>query len=81
MVFCPLLKMGENISKKFNKNLSSKYSPKLLDHTEQSAADALKTASKERFKKQQKQLKIADKITRVSKNSPQNNSETNEEEI
>ena len=51
--------MGENISKKFNKNLSSKYSPKLLDHTEQSAADALKTASKERFKKQQKQLVIS----------------------
>ena len=51
--------MGENISKKFNKNLSSKYSPKLLDHTEQSATDALKTASKERFKKQQKQLVIS----------------------
>ena len=51
--------VGENISKKFNKNLSSKYSPKLLDHTEQSATDALKTASKERFKKQQKQLVIS----------------------
>ena len=42
---------------------------------------------KERFKKQLKQPrdlignKIADKVTRVSKTSPKNNSETNEEEI
>ena len=29
-----------------SKNLSSKYSQKLLDHAKQSATDALKTASK-----------------------------------
>ena len=46
-----------------------------------------KLCQKEQFKKQQKQLvniienKIADKITRGSKTSPQNNSETNEEEM
>ena len=34
--------MGRNISK----NVSSKYSQKLLDHAKQSATDALKTASK-----------------------------------
>ena len=68
-------------------NLSSKYSQKTLDHAKQFATDALKIFSKERFKKQQKQLailignKIADKITRVSKSSPQNNSVTNDEEI
>ena len=44
----------DNISK----NLSSKYSQKLLGHAKQSAMDALKTASKKQFKKQQKQLVI-----------------------
>ena len=34
--------MGKNISK----YLSSKYGQKLLDHAEQSAADAIKTSSK-----------------------------------
>ena len=38
------------------KNLSCKYSKKLLDHGKQSARDALKTTSKKQFKKQQKKL-------------------------
>ena len=38
------------------KNLSCKYSQKLLDHGKQSARDALKTVSKKQFKKQQKKL-------------------------
>ena len=38
--------MGENVSK----NLSSKYSQKLLDHAKQSATDALKTASERAIK-------------------------------
>ena len=47
--------MGENVSK----NLSSKYSQKLLDHAKQSATDALKTASERAIKKkQQKRLVI-----------------------
>ena len=38
--------MGKNISKNIYKNLSGKYSLKLLDNAKQSATDALKTASK-----------------------------------
>ena len=52
--------MGKNFGKKINKNLSGKYSQKLLDHAKKSAIDAFKTASKKKkqFKKQQKQLVI-----------------------
>ena len=32
--------MGKNIGKNISKNLSGKYSQKLLDHAEQSVADA-----------------------------------------
>ena len=70
--------MPRKIGKNINKNLSSKNSQELLDHTKQSATHALKTASK-RLKKQQKQLvilsgnKIANKITTKS---PQNTSDT-----
>ena len=45
--------MGKNVGKK-SKNLRSKHSQKLLDHAKQSAIDARETASKKRFKKQQK---------------------------
>ena len=38
--------MGKTIGKNMTKNLSSKYSQKLLDKDEQSATDACKTASK-----------------------------------
>ena len=38
--------IGKNIGKNISKNLSSKYSQKLLDHANQSATDAIKTASK-----------------------------------
>ena len=45
--FLPFAKnMGKNIGKIINKNLSSSYNHKILDHTKQSATDALKTASK-----------------------------------
>ena len=37
--------MGRNMGKNISKNLSSKYSQKILDHADQSATDALKTAS------------------------------------
>ena len=75
--------MGENISQ----NLSSKYSQIIIDHAKLSATDAIKTASKRAIQKTAEAtgdligIKMADKITRASKNSPQNNSETNEEEI
>ena len=38
--------MGKNIGEIIRKNLSGKYSQKLLDHAKKSAADALKTSSK-----------------------------------
>ena len=37
--------MTKNIDKDINKKLSGNYSQKILDHTKESAADALKTAS------------------------------------
>ena len=39
-------------------NLSNKYGQKLLDSAKKSTTDAIKTAQKEQFKKQQKQLVI-----------------------
>ena len=50
--------MGKNVGKNISKNLSNKHSQKLFDHVKQPAADALKTASKKAFQKQQKQLVI-----------------------
>ena len=38
--------MGKNIGKNISKILSGKYSQKVLDHTKQSAPDAIKTSSK-----------------------------------
>ena len=81
------LTFARNMDKNISKNLSSKYGQKLLDHAKQSATDALKTASKRAIQKIAEAIgdlignEIADKITRVSKTSPQNNSETNEEKI
>ena len=66
---------GTNI----RKNLNSSYSQKFLGHAKQSATDALKTASKRASQKTAEATvdlignKIADKITRVSKTSPNNN--------
>ena len=86
--------MSEDVGKNISKNLSSKYSPgmlaaceKILNQAKQSATDALKSASKRVIQKTAKatadliENKIADKITRVSKTFPKNNSGTSEEEI
>ena len=43
--------MSKIIGRNIIKNLSSKYSQKLLDHAKQSAKDALKTASKKVIQK------------------------------
>ena len=72
-----------------SRNLSNKYSPgmldmcqKLLDHAKQSATDAFKTVSKRAIPKATEAIgdltgnEIAGKITNISKNSQQNNSET-----
>ena len=77
---------GKNFGKNRSKNVSNKYSHKGLDHTKQSATDALKTTSKRAIQETAEATcdlignKIADKITRVSKASPKNNLKTNEEE-
>ena len=87
MNFCILIEIwGEKIDKNISKTLSSKYSQNLLDHAKQSATDALETASKRVTQKKAEVTcdlidnKTADKITRVLKTSPQNNSVTNKQE-
>ena len=47
-----------SVAKNIDKNLSSKYSQKLLDSAKKSTTDAIKTASKKEFKKQQRHLVI-----------------------
>ena len=50
-----------SFAKNIGKNISSKYSQKLLDSAKKSATDAIETEKllqKEQFKKQQKQLQI-----------------------
>ena len=81
--------MGKNIGTNISKNLSGKYSPrmlavrqKLFDHAKQFATDALKTSSKRVIKKAAEATgdlignKTANKITKASKNIQQNNLET-----
>ena len=65
--------------KNISKDLSGKYSQKRFDHAKKSATHALKTSSKRVIQKTLEATgdlignKIANKITRVSKNSQQNN--------
>ena len=78
--------MGKSIAKSMSKNLRGEYSQKLLDHAEQSATNALKTSSKNVIQKTAETTgdltgnKITNRSTKVSRGSPQNNSEiiTNE---
>ena len=73
--------MGKNIGQNISKNLGVKCSQNLLDHTKQSATDALKTATERAIQKTAEATgdlignKNANRITKVSKTSPQNNSE------
>ena len=84
--------MGINIGKNISKSFSGKYSPgmlamhqKLLDHAKKSATDALKTSSKRVIQKTEEVTgdlignKIADKITKVSKNLETVTNETDKE--
>ena len=84
--------MGKNVAKNISKNLSGKYNrgmlalhQKLLNHTNQSATDAFKTGSKRAIQKKAEATgdlignKIANKITKVSKNAQHSNSESDEE--
>ena len=43
--------MSKNIGKNISENVNRKYSQKLFDHSNQSATDALKTASKRGIQK------------------------------
>ena len=88
MDFCILPEIWKKrIGKIISKNLNCKYSQKFLDHPKQSATDALKTASKRVVQKTAEGTgdlignKIAGRITKFSKTSPQNNSQTSEQEI
>ena len=62
--------------------MNGKYNQKLLDHAKQYATDPLKTTSKRVIQKKEEATshlignKIAEKFTKVSRNSQQNNSET-----
>ena len=64
--------MSRNICKNISENLSSKHRQKFLDHGKQYAAEATGDLIGN---------KIAGRIKKISKTSPQNNSETNEKEI
>ena len=70
--------MGKNIGNAIYKNSSSTYSQKLLNH----ATDAFKTAPEKAIHKSAQATgdlignKIAYRITNISKNPQQNNSET-----
>ena len=84
MEFRLLLKIWVKIL--VSENVSSKCSQKLLDYNNQSATDTFKTVSKRAIEKTAEATddlignKITNKITKVTKSSPQNNSEvvTNE---
>ena len=61
-----------SFAKNVGKNISSKYSKKLVDRGKKFATDAIKTASKIAIQKTTEATgnKIADKFTSVSKKSP-----------
>ena len=67
---------------KMGKNLSGKYDQELLDHAKQSVTDAIRTSSKRVIQKTAEGTgdfignKIDNRVTKVSKNSKQNNSKT-----
>ena len=65
-----------SFAKNMGKNVSNKYSQKILDSAKKSTTDAIKTASKRAIQKTAEATgdlignKIADKITSVSKKPP-----------
>ena len=79
---------GKNIGQNISKNGSGKCSQKLLNHAKKSATDAFKTVLKRAIQKWAAAIgdlignKRANKVTKFSKNSKQNNSEivTNEQD-
>ena len=71
----------------FAKNMSNKYSQKLLDSAKKSTTDVIETASKRAIQKTSETTgdlignKVADKIASVSKKSPKELHSQNENEI
>ena len=84
--FVVVKNMSKNIGKNISENLSADHIHTLIDHAKQSATDELKTGSTRAIQKPAKVTddlidnEIADKITKVLKTSPQNTSETVENE-
>ena len=82
MDFCLLLKIWVKILVNINKNFSGKYSQKLLDHAKITETDLVRTFSKKVIQKKAEATgdlignKIANRISKGSKISQQNNSET-----
>ena len=72
-------KMDKNISE----NLSDKYGQKLLDHAKQSAENLFKKSHSKNSRTTGDLIgnKISNRITKVSKNSQQNNLETDTNEL
>ena len=74
--------IGKSIGKNISKSLSNNYSQKSLGHIKQPGTDARETVSKQAVQKITEPTgdlisnKIADKNAKISKASPQNNSET-----
>ena len=76
-----------SFAKSMGKNLSNKYSQKLLDTAKKSISDAINTASKKAILKRAEATgdlignKIADKLTRVSKKTQNNKSEADNDSL
>ena len=74
--------MIKNIGNNISKNSIGKYSQQILNHAKKSATNVLKTTSKRVIQKTAETIgdlignKIAVRITKVSKNLEQNNSES-----
>ena len=73
--------MAKNIGTNISKSLRGKYSQRLIDHTKQSAINALKTHSKSSSRTEEATgdlvgKKNADKTTKISMASPQNSLQT-----
>ena len=71
----------------FTKSFSNKYGKKIFDNTKKSKIDAIKTASKRAIQKTAEATGVlignttADKITSVSKRSPNNNNNNDDENV
>ena len=68
--------MAKNIGTNISKSLRGKYSQRLIDHTKQSAINALKTHSKSSSRIEEATGDLVGKNTKISMASPQNSLQT-----